>query len=337
MSSINNIKKGYIARIIQAFVRNDYSPSVESKIQAWIADDSCRDEKDAAIDRLWTDAARRHGISARRTSQAWQRFATKNNLPITTAVIRIGTLRKWQAAAVIMAILTIGAIFHASDSRTSTDIIQQYTPIAAMDTFILPDGTEVMLNSGSTLIYPKEFNGEERAVYLIGQGAFKVHPDKAHPFIVKSDNFQVTALGTEFDINAYPDDDEITATLIQGSVKVEYSNLTGSAILKPGQQLVFNRRTLLAALHNASLDEITAWQHGELVFSNMTVPDILRTIERKFDCQFSYSPSAFTADRYTFRFPQNAPLNEVMDIISAVSGNHVQYSISEKNCHVTYR
>ena len=57
-----------------------------------------------------------------------------------------------------------------------------------------------MLNSKSTLFYPESFNGKTRSVYLIGEGYFKVRPDKEHPFIVKGADFQVTALGTEFNV-----------------------------------------------------------------------------------------------------------------------------------------
>ncbi len=337
MSSTNHIKKSHIARIIEAFASHDYSPAVERKIQTWLADDSYRDEKDAAMDGLWKKAAASHSSFRRQAPGAWERFALSNNLPFPTGMTSIRVLRLWQIAAMFMTVVTVGMIFYASHPRTAPDIVQQHTAVATMNTVLLPDGTEVILNSGSTLLYPEKFSYSERAVYLIGQGSFKVAHDKKHPFIVKSDNFQVTALGTEFDINAYPDEEEVTATLIEGSVKVEYANLSEKAILHPGQQLVFNKRTAKASLRHTDVDDVIAWQHGEMVLTGMTVPDILRTIERRYDYRFSYSPTAFSDDRYTFRFLQNAPLPEVMDIISDVSGGHVRYSITGKDCQVTYR
>ena len=49
--------------------------------------------------------------------------------------------------------------------------------------------------------------------------------DKKHPFIVKANDYQVSALGTEFNVNAYPENSELMATLLEGSVKVEFNNL----------------------------------------------------------------------------------------------------------------
>lgn len=332
----NNIND-HVQRVISMYAHSDHTPAVEADIQSWLADDTLRDQKDQALDALWSEVMAAPQASRSRTSQAWKRFVTANRLnPATPYVTLSRRLRIWQAAAAILTLITLGSIFLMTRPVDTPDIIQQHTAVATVNTFLLPDGTEVLLNSGSTLIYPDRFTGDQRCVYLIGQGNFKVHPDKAHPFIVKTDNFQVTALGTEFDINAYPDLDEITATLLEGSVKVEYSNLTGKAVLYPGQQLVFNKRTQQATLNHSALDDVTAWQHGDLALSNLTVPEILRTIERKYNYRFAYSPAAFADDRYTFRFSSSAPLQEVMSIISDVSGGHVRYQINGRDCQVTY-
>ena len=102
-----------------------------------------------------------------------------------------------------------------------------------MRNITLPDGTQVLINSQSTLLYPQQFKGDTRCVYLVGEAGFKVKRDEEHPFIVKSSDFQVTALGTEFNVTAYPDEEEVTATLISGKVLVEYNNQQGQEILKP--------------------------------------------------------------------------------------------------------
>ena len=98
------------------------------------------------------------------------------------------------------------------------------------------------MNSKSILLYPKQFTGENRNVFLLGEAYFKVKPDKKKPFIVKTDGFQVTALGTEFNVSAYAEDKDICATLITGSVLVEYDNLTRKTILKPNEQLIYDKR-----------------------------------------------------------------------------------------------
>ena len=91
------------------------------------------------------------------------------------------------------------------DESLEEDLVECYIPTAEIRELTLPDGTYVMLNSKSILLYPEKFTGETRSVYLIGEANFKVKPDKKHPFIVKANDYQVTALGTEFNVNAYPE------------------------------------------------------------------------------------------------------------------------------------
>ena len=92
-----------------------------------------------------------------------------------------------------------------------------------MRSLTLPDGTKVQLNSKSTRLYPQEVTGDSRSVFLLGEANFKVKPDKKRPFIVKSNDLQITALGTEFNVSAYPESQEIATTLISGSIRVDYN------------------------------------------------------------------------------------------------------------------
>src|ERR1035437_9382206 len=82
----------------------------------------------------------------------------------------------------------------------------------------LPDGSNVWLNHSSTLKYPAMFLGDSRTVELTGEGYFEVAHNPQEPFVVKVEDIQIKALGTEFNILAYPDDDKIEISLISGEV-----------------------------------------------------------------------------------------------------------------------
>lgn len=242
--------------------------------------------------------------------------------------------RIWQAAAILFFIISSASVYYLikDDSRYQTDLIQSYIPCAEMRTITLPDGTMVKLNSESTLLYPLEFKGNTRSVYLVGEANFKVKPDKSHPFIVKSNDFQVTALGTEFQVSAYPNEDKITATLLSGKVKVEYNDLTSSVILNPNEQLFYNKQTKAHQVLQPDMDDETAWQRGELVFSCMDIEDILTRLERKFPYTFVYSFNSLKRDTYSFRFSANATLQEIMDIITQVTD--MEYKIEANKCYL---
>src|SRR5690606_4264732 len=61
----------------------------------------------------------------------------------------------------------------------------------------LGDGTQVRLNSGSSLKYPESFIGDKREVELTGEAFFEVSPD-SRPFVIRSGEVMTTVLGTSF-------------------------------------------------------------------------------------------------------------------------------------------
>jgi ferric-dicitrate binding protein FerR (iron transport regulator) len=241
----------------------------------------------------------------------------------------------WRAAAIfLLAVSSISIYLMLEKDRPEKDLVECYIPTAEIHELTLPDGTHVMLNSKSTLLYPEQFTGATRSVYLIGEANFKVKPDKKHPFIVKANDYQVTALGTEFNVNAYPESHELIATLLEGCVKVEFNNLMSNVILKPNEQLIYNKQTKEHNLRLPEISDVTAWQRGELVFSNMHLEDIFTNLERKFPYAFVYSLHSMKKNTYSFRFRNQATLEEVMEIISQVVGD-VNYVIKGNKCYVT--
>lgn len=240
----------------------------------------------------------------------------------------------WQAVAAVFFIVAASSVYLSTIGKDAEEnLIQQYIPTAEIRTLTLPDGTQVQLNSQSTLLYPQNFTGKNRSVFLIGEANFKVKPDKKHPFIVKSNDFQVTALGTEFNISAYPENPVLAATLISGSVLVEYNDLKSQVILKPNEQLAYNKNTHYHGLDHPDMKEVTAWQRGELVFREMSVKDIITILERKYPYTFEYQLKTLKDDRYSFRFKDQAPLSEVMDVIVNVVGQ-MDYKIQGDRCYL---
>lgn len=244
-------------------------------------------------------------------------------------------LRFWQTAAAVLFIISLSSIyFYATRSnQTSSDLIEHYVPTAELRSLTLPDGSEVQLNSQSVLLYPKTFSGKNRNVYLVGEANFKVKHDAEKPFIVKSSDFQVTVLGTEFDVYAYPEDSVVRATVLSGKVKVECNNLQSDFVLSPNEQLVYNKNSKQHQLNNPDMQNVTAWQRGELVFRGTTLKEIITVLQRKYPVAFSCNLTALKNDTYTFRFKDNASLSEVMEIIVKVVGD-IHYQIENDTCSI---
>lgn len=307
--------KNYFQKIVTLFTKNDYPESTQQEFYRWLVEDEHTAQKEDALKNLWNEAVE-HAAHPVRTER------------------RIRPLRIWQAAAAVFFLLAASSLYLSTIGKDAEpNLLQQYIPTAELRSLTLPDGTKVQLNSQSTLLYPQEFTGKDRSVFLIGEANFKVKPDKKHPFIVKSNDFQVTALGTEFNVSAYPENEEIAATLISGSVLVEYNNMSSQMILKPNQQLAYHKNTRHHSLSTPDMMDITAWQRGELVFREMSIKDIITVLERKYPYSFEYQLKNLKEDRYSFRFKDKATLSEVMDVIVNVVGQ-MDYKIKEERCYL---
>ncbi len=158
------------------------------------------------------------------------------------------------------------------------------TPRARTTNVILADGTGVWLNAASSIRYPTVFSGKERQVEITGEVYFEVAKNATMPFVVKrahSDEV-IQVLGTNFNVSAYDDEDNMKATLLEGSVKVIRGQ--NSSLLKPGQQAILdNSDDKIEVIDGANTNDVMAWKNGRFQFSNMDLRTIMRQLMRWYD------------------------------------------------------
>lgn len=149
----------------------------------------------------------------------------------------------------------------------------------------LSDGTKVFLDAGTSLKYPVSFiRNHPREVFLNGEAYFDVSEDKDQPFRVNVGALNVEVLGTEFNVQAYTEDQSFDVVLVEGSVKL-YQNLEdkNKMTIFPGERGVFNRKEKTITVDEVNTTVYTAWRKGELVFRNMTFNNITKKLERHFN------------------------------------------------------
>ena len=141
----------------------------------------------------------------------------------------------------------------------------------------LSDGTMVQLNSESELRYPVVFAGERREVFLKGEGFFRVTRDEAHPFVVGVGEASVEVLGTSFNVTSYADEEEVRATLVEGSIR--FAAGEREAVLVPGEQGVLKASGEMSV---QAVDTLlaTAWTRGVFAFRQQPLEEIMRTVSR---------------------------------------------------------
>jgi transmembrane sensor len=159
----------------------------------------------------------------------------------------------------------------------------------------LSDGSQVWLNADSYLRYPVSFTGNERRVTINGEGFFKITKINQSlgiiPFIVSKDKVEVTVLGTDFNVNAYDNEDNIQVTLLEGKVRVksEAGSKVSEKIIKPGEQTIVTHDGHQAIKNNADLEQVVAWKNGNFVFNRTNIQVVMRQIERWYDLETVYA------------------------------------------------
>ena len=180
-------------------------------------------------------------------------------------------------------------------------------------TVVLPDGTDVILNSASQLSYLSDFGRNERRVHLEGEGYFKVAHDARRTFIVQVGELEVKVMGTVFNVCAYSNDQDVTVVLLEGKVGV-YTPST-SATVSPGEKINYNKSTRKLSTEKVYPDDYVSWTKGNLYFQNESLENIMKALSRVYDVTIRIDSPKISEERFTGTIPgggiQNA-LNIIM-------------------------
>ena len=142
----------------------------------------------------------------------------------------------------------------------------------------LSDGTKVWINSESSLRYPAYFGKSIREVEARGNVYFEVAKDSTRPFLVVSRELTTEVLGTRFEVNTYGDRDEVSATLVEGSVRVNVGSRF--VVIKPDQQFTFNTKNGTIEVNKVDAARKVMWKDGVLVIDNEAFRDVIWKLER---------------------------------------------------------
>lgn len=227
-------------------------------------------------------------------------------------------------AASLLLLLAAGGVLWFSSAAYyahSGKLLECSVPNGMTDGLTLSDGTHIRLNAGSTILYPRKFSrfASHREVYLEGEAHFDVAKDTKHPFIVHVGNLRIRVLGTQFNVKAYVGDENVTTTLEEGKINV--SNDKQSALLNPGEQLVYNRINGHMRKFAVDSGRYNAWMQGKLVFEQEPLYRVIADVCRKYNVEINVDPSVDMGRRYTMSFQSDERVDDVMKVITKIAGN----------------
>lgn len=242
---------------------------------------------------------------------------------------RVNLLRLSKIAASI--VLLIGLTYSAFVSNNGDQFITIETAeLIAPEKVVLPDGTVVMMNSNSSLVYPKKFDDDRREVEFEGLAYFSVSKDKTRPFTIEAPESKIRVLGTSFNVRAYKGDAVEEVFLDEGSVALE--SRKSEILLEPGEIASLNTSSKKITKSVNLNKNITAWKTRSLVFENDPMDYVFAELEKYYGKSFVVKDREILKLRFNGHF-NDASLSSMLEVLTYALD--LNYVVNDKNILLT--
>lgn len=307
--------------LLEKFLRGEATPK-----EIELLDERMNDHPDGDFDSIsrsiWGDGT----IMSHNLPDEGQKEKMKNNLLNRINAeedfmrsVRVNRKREFLHAFFLVASILVAAmsvVFLILGDRQ----IHEYEVVAERgqkSSVTLPDGSHVWLNSASRITYTSDFNKKNRNITLEGEAYFDVAKNKKIPFVVNASEMSITAVGTEFNVRNYSDEDEVCTTLVEG--KVIASTLGCDISLTYGQEAVLNRNSGEMSFAVVSdLNHMVPWRSNEMLLDGESLDNLSRILSRMYNVDVYFENDSIKTYTYTGLIRNNS-LQNVLELVSNTS------------------
>ena len=329
-----------IEQIIRTYFNSHFSDATRRKFAWWLVNSPDEEKaKETTMEHIWEESIGRIDMQTLNDLEGLRSKMKYNGMESGSASGRRGY---WLAAAAV-ALIAVTALttylIHSKLMTSGDEFVHISVPNGQTRQLYLEDSTSVTINAGTTLIYPRHFSKDKRNVFLIGEANFDIMKDAARPFTVETQSINVTALGTKFDVQAYPDATTASTTLEEGRTQVEIvepdTKTSGMKyMMTPNQNLTFHRGSGEVALTEVNAKRRLSWEKGNLIFEGEDFKTILQALERKYNVTIICEHTERMGGEYYVKFHADESLTEALDILNKLS-HHFTYKQEEDIVYIT--
>lgn len=278
-------------------------------------------------DKLFLAEQARESISSLRFKEfssapgAKQRILEKIQKENATASYLSITRRTWWTIAALLLVLIGVALWNYSGINDQTDtqmvdvsalLIKKSNPLGQRSQYVLPDGSTVFLNAGSTIEYPATFPPESRIIKLDGEAILDVEHDPNRPFKVVGPDFEVVVLGTLFNVDT--DADSPRVALLEGKVRLEAKTFNESLELSPDQMAILDKEEGTFIISPFDKRLVTGWKDGYLVFREASFEEVMEALQEWYGVKIRVVEPNPTEWSYSATFRQESLDNVLMSM-----------------------
>ncbi|MEL7589019.1 MAG: FecR domain-containing protein [Prolixibacteraceae bacterium] len=276
----------------------------------------------ALKDELKLFRIKKHSISQDQKSKLAQKIAAQIKEKKRSYGISTFSSSMMKYAAVFILAIALGfLLFYLKHDQYHPDsYVESYTTAIAengqISKLILPDSSVVWLNSGTQIKYSTDFAKKRREISLEGQAFFQVKTNAKMPFKVFCRDIEVHVLGTCFNVNAYPEDQEVKVILETGKVELlKSSDNNFKYILEPGQKLTYNSVSDEVIIRKVELDRYVNWKDNILIFRKDPMSEVVPVLQRKYNIDLEMDIPNLDSYLFTATITDES-LNEIIKSIA---------------------
>ncbi len=190
-------------------------------------------------------------------------------------------------------------------------------------TFTLPDGSVIILNRDSKIVYPKDFGIKQRELILKGEAFFEVTHDNSKPFIVKADEARIKVIGTSFAVNERAGKNGIEVYVENGRVSLYKEEMEHAGVMiDPGYigQLSGNLSTKYLNKNN----NILAWKTRKIIFTDTKLSEVIKVLEKV------YGKEIIIENKEALNWPYTGTFdNQDLESVTKVLVENYQFGIEQ--------
>jgi transmembrane sensor len=340
------------------------------KLEEWI---NASDENRRYFNELkdsWILSMKMKGVSSEQTDESWSTFKnrfTKNRFRLGLGVgsgsqEKVSFNKYLKLAASWLLIFAMGSFvtwWFSGRSKEATAlqtsrITEISTPLGARSMIRMPDSTVIWLNAGTTITYSQDYGQLTRTLNLNGEAYFNVAKDSLHTFIVNTAGITVRALGTRFNVKAYPEEKTISATLEEGKIDIRVISMTDKnerVLLKPKDKLIYHKETQLTEkyiespedkvshetnrpvkpkeinlLSNVRTELYTSWKDSRWIIYREPLSTLAPMLERRFNLRILFDDEQLKKYKFT-GIIENETIDQILNALKLTAP--LDYKISK--------
>ena len=327
------MKEKNINELITKYLTSSIDPSELLQLQNWLNEDQSHRDMLRDLERIWREPSEEPEMvnSYELTDKIWSEGVEKKG-----KVARDPRRFDWsyftKIAASFLIIVAATAIIYqfyqiSPEEEASPQYVVKANPSGQKTKVYLADGSIAWLNADTRITYRRHFKDSIRGIELSGEAYFEVAKDPSKPFVVTSGALSVRALGTSFNVSAYPDQPKTQVSLLTGSVKIEMINNSRDVVLSPGQQIVYNRSSEEFVESVFDPVEAVGWKEGILIFKQAGYQEVVRRLERWFGIEINTHGAPPNDWQLTAHYEDEVLINILKDL---EFGKGFKYELDEE-------